>query len=202
MTYAADGFERASLGTNWTKSTSLSTLAITSSSDLGPSGGSGTDNAAWYNGSPFGSNHYSEVVLSANGGGAGDNDGGGPLVRHQSAASTFYTWFVDSVTFAAVFEVTTGSFAQLGASYTWPGATVGDSYRLDATGSTLTPSYKGSALATRSDASIANGAPGVHIYEGPTSPSRLYESWLGGPVSAAAALGAIMPPLNPASRPQ
>jgi hypothetical protein len=37
--------------------------------------------------------------------------------------------------------------------------------RLDATGSTLTPSVNGVAQSTRTDATLTGGSPGIHIYE-------------------------------------
>lgn len=168
MANARDNFNRASLGTNWTLG--LSTVAISGSVDVI---GTGTDSSAWWNANTFGGDHWSQITRKDS------NDGAGAIVRHQSGANTFYAWTANVGTGGVMWEVTAGSFAQLGAGYGGLVTSAGHTIKLDATGSTLTPSIDGVATATRSDASITGGKPGVHC-SGTTSHA---DDWIGGPIS-------------------
>lgn len=168
MTDATDDFNRAALGTNWTQG--MNSIVI-SASTVAKGNTAADENTAWWNANTFASNHYSQIELRA------DADGGGPLVRHQSGANTFYVWASDGAVIT-MFESTAGTFAALGASYAL-NTVVGDVLKLDMTGTTLTPSLNAAAQATRTDASISGGAPGIHCF----STTMSLDNWLGGPIS-------------------
>lgn len=170
MANPSDKFNRASLGTNWTLG--LSTVAISGSVDVV---GTGTDSSAWWNANTFPSDHFSQITRKDS------IDGGGPLVRHQSGANTFYSFSPFSATQANMYEVTAGTFAQLGASYSGLTVSANHTVGLDATGSTLTPYVDGVAVpsGTRSDASITGGAPGVHC----SGSTAHFDNWLAGPIA-------------------
>ena len=169
MTDATDNFNRASIGTDWTMG--FNSIVI-SASTVAKGNTAADENTAWWNANSFGSDQYSQVELRV------DADGGGPLVRHQSAANTFYVFPTGGAT-CTLYEVTAGSFVALGAAYS-NNAGVGTVLKLDATGSTLTPSFDGTALATRTDASITGGAPGLHCF----STTISEDNWLGGPLTS------------------
>lgn len=170
---ATDDFNRAgpAIGASWTLG--INSIVI-SASTVVTGGTLNAENTAWRSLETFGGDHYAECVMSA------DSDGGGPVVRHQSGANTFYVFATGGGATCAMYESTAGTFAQLGADYA-NNAANGNTLRLDATGSTLTPSINGTGLATRSDASITGGAPGIHVF----STAMSFTSWLGGPISAA-----------------
>jgi len=176
MADATDDFERASLGANWT--VSLGAVTIVGSSDV-RGNSAGADSLTRWNANTFNGDHYSEVVVTT-----GDDDGGGPAVRHQSGAVTCYAWMMPTTDIWTMYEITAGSYAVLGANYSIAGSTnTGTTARLSVTGSTLTPSIDGGAQATRTDASITGGGPGIGFFATTVS----FESWLGGPIAAAAA---------------
>jgi len=169
MTDVTDNFNRAgpALGSNWTNG--INSLVISASTIVVGNTGA-AENTAWWNANTFPSDHYSQAVIKA------DVDGGGPLVRHQSGANTFYGCDTDG-TGLQMWEVTAGTFVALGAAYA-NNTSVNDVFKLDATGSTLTPSLNGTPLATRSDSSITGGAPGIHCF----STAMSFDDWLGGPI--------------------
>lgn len=173
MADATDDFNRAGpgLGANWTAG--LDSIVINGSINI--TGGSAADASAWWNANSFGSDQYAEVRK------VNALDGGGGLVRHQSGANTFYAFSSFNASQAIIWEVTAGSFAQLGAAFTGT-YTNTHTVRIDATGSTLTAINDGSSLGTRSDSSITGGAPGVHM----SGSSTRNDDWIGGPISSAA----------------
>lgn len=155
MIDVTDDFNRAAIGTIiWTNG--LGTIVI-SASTVAKAGSAGADCSAWWKAHKFPSDHYAQVELRV------DVDGGGINVRHQSGATTMYA-FLSAASTCSVYEITAGTFAQLGSNYA-NNTVVGDVLKLDATGSTLTPSINGVALATRTDASIIGGAPGISIFD-------------------------------------
>lgn len=173
MTDVTDNFNRAgpALGSNWTNG--INSVVI-SASTVVVGNTAAAENTAWWSANTFPSDHYSQCVVKA------DVDGGGPLVRHQSGATTFYL-FADDSTQCHLYESTAGTFVQLGATYA-NNTAPNDVLKLDATGSTLTPSINGTPLATRSDSSITGGAPGLHCFDTTMS----FDDWLGGPIIDAA----------------
>lgn len=190
MVDVTDDFERAALGGNWTNS--LNSLTISGSSDV--KGNTANDNIARWNANTFAPDHYSEVLVST-----GDADGGGPAVRHQSGAATCYSWQMSAADTLQMYEITAGTFVALGAAYfLGAGSTnAGTLLRLDATGSTFTPSVDGVAQATRSDASITGGGPAIGIF----ATTVAFESWLGGPIVLATVSRLRTPHFGPGKRP-
>lgn len=164
---AFDDANRASLGPNWTLG--LFSIVI-SASTVFKGNSAGNDNSMWWNANNFPSDQYAQVVIKT------DVDGGGPVVRHQSGANTYYVC-ISSGTFVEIFEVTAGSFATLGGSSAVD-TVVNDIIKLDVTGSTLTAFLNGTSIHTRSDASITGGAPGIGIF----STNFTCDDWRAGPV--------------------
>jgi hypothetical protein len=180
MTDVTDNFNRAGpgLGSNWTNG--INSIVI-SASTVVTGNTAAAENTAWWNANAFGSDHYSEDIVRT------DVDGGGPLVRHQSGANTFYVFAYDGGG-CTLYESTAGSFVALGAAYA-TGGLLGHTIRLDATGSTLTPFDNGTPLATRTDSSITGGAPGLHCFNNAIT----FDDWLGGPISSSAGATNLMP---------
>lgn len=170
MVDVTDNFNRAALGSNWTLG--INTVVISASTVIKGNTAS-AEHSAWWNANTFPSDHYSQDVVKL-----ANTDGGGPLVRHQSGANTFYVFLTDG-TACHMYESTAGTFVQVGANYTNTLA-LNDVLKLDVTGSTLTPSINGTPLATRTDSSITGGAPGVHVFSTVVS----FDDWLGGPITA------------------
>lgn len=175
MTDVTDDFNRAgpALGANWTNL--LNTIVIASSTLV--TGGTTDDCASYWSANTFSGDHYSQLVVTTK------DDGGGAAVRMQTGAATYYLWSANNVSVSVLYEVTAGSFAQLGASYS--AISNGTTIKIDATGSTLTPYVAGVAQSTRTDSSITGGYPGMGIF----STTARYDDWLGGPITVAAAAG-------------
>ena len=180
MTDVTDNFNRAgpALGSNWT--TGVSSVVISASTVITCSTGGG-DGTAWWNANAFSGDHYSQIVYKT------DADGGGPTVRYQSGADTFYELYTNNAVLQ-VYEVTAFTYAQLGADYANNPA-VNDVFKLDATGSILTPSLNGTPLATRTDSSITGGAPGIHCFSNVIT----FDDWLGGPIIDVVVATNLMP---------
>lgn len=102
--------------------------------------------------------HYAQVVISA----IALNKYMGPAVRCQAADSNEGYGFEGDTTQCLLFEVNTTTWTQLGSAGTAFSAT--QVIKLDANGTTLTPTKNGVTTGTpgaQTDATYATGAPGV-----------------------------------------
>ena len=104
---------------------------------------------------------------------------GGPVVRCQSGAASFYLAdfsIVGGSYNIAIFKCTAGSFLQIGSTQT--GAATGainDVLKLVITGTTLTPSVNGVNKTTQTDGTFSTGVPGMHLSGSTTTPS--WDNW-------------------------
>lgn len=101
---------------------------------------------------------------------------GGPTVRVQSGAqNNFYGLTVVNATTAMMYKIVNDSWSQLGDTLTGT-FLVTDTFRIEASGSTITAKQNGTTIGERSDATFTGGKTGV-LMEGTTT--RL-DDWAGG----------------------
>ena len=113
--------------------------------------------------------HYAQIGTNTASG--NENEALGPAVRCQAAASNNYYGFYQSAgTANYLFENTGATWTQLG-STGLNGSDAGDTEKLDANGSTLTPTINGSGTGTpgaQTDTTYTTGAPGITWFDSVT----------------------------------
>lgn len=177
MVDVTDDFNRAgpTLGSNWTTLTSTSAINITGSDDaIGTA--NDADSGAYWSANTFEDDQFSQATIAV-----ADDDGCGCLVRVQTGAETMYMLYTND-TVCQYYETTAGSFAQLGADVA-TNTVLGNVFKLRIAGDTLTGSVAGADLATRTDATITSGRPGILIFDNITG----FDDWSGGPIITEAA---------------
>ena len=175
---ASDDFDRANgaLGSNWT---AMSDGAMTISSQAvagGNSGQSGDTRTA----ETYTSDQYSQVQVTST-----QLTGGqwiGPAVRSQNSDLYvgIYFWNGGSPQLR-LYKRTSGSWTQLGSSYSTSGLAAGATLRLTATGSTISFLLNGSPVITVTDTSLTGGAPGIMAYG-----TARADNWAGGNIGGGA----------------
>ena len=176
---ASDDFNRAdgALGSNWT---AMSDGAMTISSQVvagGNSGQSGDTRTA----ETYTSDQYSQVQVTST-----QLTGGqwiGPVVRSQSNSNLYvgiYFWNGGSPQLR-LYKRTSGSWIQLGSSYSIGQLAAGETLRLTATGSTISFLLDGSPVITVTDTSLTGGAPGIMAYG-----TARADNWAGGNIGGGA----------------
>jgi hypothetical protein len=177
---AADDFNRANgaLGGSWT---AMSDGAMAISSQVvtgGNSGQSGGTRTA----ETYASNQYSEVQVTST-----QLTGGqwiGPAVRSQNSGQNLYLgiyfWNSGSPQLR-LYERASGSFTQLGPTYSTGALAAGATLRLTAAGSTISFLLNGSPVITVSDTSLTGGAPGIMAFG-----TAMADNWAGGNVAGGA----------------
>ena len=125
----------------------------------------------WWNANSFNGNHYSQVVLK-------DLSvwGGGPAVRIQSGADSYYWFANDSNNGLKIGKVISGVSSVL--TSTTPKATTNDVLRLEVSGSKLTGKKNGMVVLTATDSTLSGGAPG--IYGSNNDAGQRLDDWEGG----------------------
>jgi hypothetical protein len=177
---ASDDFNRAdgALGSNWT---AMSDGAMTISSQVVAGGNSGlsgdTRTAETYT-----SDQYSQVQVTST-----QLTGGqwiGPAVRSQNSGQNLYLgiyfWNGGSPQLR-LYKRTSGSWTQLGSSYSTSGLAAGATLGLTATGSTISFLLNGSPVITVTDTSLTGGAPGIMAYG-----TARADNWAGGNIGGGA----------------
>ena len=136
---------------------------------------------ARWNADTFNADQYAQVTMAA----VGNGGYYGPAVRiSTSGADTCYYIEVDSSDGSYLFKTVSGSGTQLGS--TAGTAANADVWRLEASGTTITPKKNGSTTGTpgaQTDSSISSGAAGLHAW-GTATGSRM-DDWSGGNLGAA-----------------
>ena len=173
---ASDDFNRAdgALGSNWT---AMSDGAMTISSQVvagGSSGQSGDTRTA----ETYASDQYSQVQVTST-----QLTGGqwiGPAVRAQNSDLYvgIYFWNGGSPQLR-LYKRTSGSWTQLGSSYSTSGLAAGATLGLTATGSTISFLLNGSPVITVTDTSLTGGAPGIMAYG-----TARADNWAGGNIGS------------------
>ena len=134
---------------------------------------------ARWNADTFNADQYAQVTMAA----VGNGGYYGPAVRiSTSGADTCYYIEVDSSDGSYLFKTVSGSGTQLGS--TAGTAANADVWRLEASGTTITPKKNGSTTGTpgaQTDSSISSGAAGLHAW-GTATGSRM-DDWSGGNLS-------------------
>lgn len=118
---------------------------------------------------PFPATHYAQLLFTASPG-AGDYQG--PAVRCQGAATQDYCGYEGANNEALVFENDGATWTQLGSAGS--GFASGNTVRITANGTTLTPLLNGSTTNTpgaQTAATFSGGAPGVCGFNGNATPS-------------------------------
>lgn len=168
----SDSFTRADnadLGANWTPV--VSTLKIVS--NAAQPANTGVDACERYSGVSWTDNQSSEAAITGGGGDAGG--GTGVSVRCASGATTFYRLIFNGDGEWEVGRMVAGVFTSMASGTTTYSA--GAVLKLSAIGTTITSTYNGSQLDSRTDVVIASGSPGVCYSSVTTSPTL--DNWVG-----------------------
>ena len=161
-TGGTDDFNRANggLGTSWA-AISDGALSISSQAVVGTSATAGGIRIA----ETYGSDQSSQIQLTST-----QLSGGqwvGPAVRAQNGGQNtylgIYFWNSGSPQLR-LYKRNTGTWIQLGSSYTSGALAAGTTLQLRATGSTISFLQDGVARITATDTSISGGAPGIMTY--------------------------------------
>jgi hypothetical protein len=158
--------------TNWTTMTGYGDFEAVGG--IAREASAGTPAAMYWDADAFNDNQYSKAVM----GWTVLNYG--VCVRMSPTAATLYDFPCQDDSNAKLYKCIAGSWTQLGADYVITMAD-GGTIQLSVSGTTLTPSVNGVDLATRTDASIASGSPGIRSGNADSQ----YDTWEGGNVSAA-----------------
>lgn len=169
-----DDFNRANnsdLGASWTTVTSEGNLEIIS--NTASTINVMTDDSERYSGVTWTDNQSSEaeITVSATDAGAGL----GVIVRCASAARTYYRIVINSDGEWELLKQVAGTGTALASGTTTYVA--GAVLKLSAIGTTITSTYNGSQIDTRTDSSIASGSPGIALSSNITSGN--IDDWVG-----------------------
>lgn len=116
---------------------------------------------AIWNGRPFSANHYSQFEMQAT-----SLTGGhwvGPTVRNSIDGGNQYVviWFNGS---CQIYKMVAGTYTALGSNVATTFA-IGDTFRLEASGTTITAKKNGATIVSVSDSAVAGpGLPGIAAY--------------------------------------
>jgi hypothetical protein len=177
---ASDDFNRANgaLGGNWT---AMSDGAMSISSQVVAGGNSGQSGAT-RTAETYASSQYSEVQVTST-----QLTGGqwiGPAVRSQNSGQNLYLgiyfWNSGSPQLR-LYERASGSFTQLGSTFSTGALAAGATLRLTAAGSTISFLLNGSPAITVSDTSLTGGAPGIMAFG-----TARADNWAGGNIAGGA----------------
>jgi len=169
-----DNFNRTNAdpeGNDWTTSTGSRDVKISGNTLMMGAGGSGTNALAFFdNAATFANNQYSQMKINTLGQGA-------PAVRVQSGSESAYLLDPTSTTEVSIYILNDGASTVLGAACSGTFA-VSDTFKLTASGSTLTAYQNGTAISgcSRTDSTFTGGNPGVRLY-GATGAA---DDWAGG----------------------
>lgn len=169
--WAADDFERASLGSNWT--TIRGTFAITGNSDLIATTGT-TESGTGYNAVSFAADQISVVVYGISG-----NDWYGPAVRCSSSAAYYYGFYAYSSGNYELFRNFGDTWTTM-ASGDFGTFSVGDSLKLIAKGDSLIAWWNTTrvvGIVYSGADKLTSGRPGVTSYTAASNGG--VESWYG-----------------------
>lgn len=184
MTDRTDNFNRADggLGANWTTRTDGgNTGSLVISTNKVVVNANFQDSVAYWSADSFPDDQYSQAVFTLGGGG---NSGTAGIAVRITTSGTLKYYDI---------ELSTGAFSSGIVYYdgtTWNTLTTttsaanGDLIRFEVTGTTLTAKVNGTTLSTTTDANIASGSPGMHIYD--ENSGTFWDDWLGGPISSGA----------------
>lgn len=167
-----NGTQLSAHGTSWTKNT-------TDDPDIQSNGlcsDSANNQVCHWNADAFSNDQYAQVKLVAVG--TVQDQVVGPAVRVAASAVTGYTYW-HSYNYTSMWKVVDASWTQLG-SGDYDDATVNDVYRLEASGTTITPKKNGTTITpgAQTDSSIASGSAGLHGYIDGTA--FRVDDWQGG----------------------
>lgn len=188
---ATDDFNRANenpLGNGvWTTSNGQVAWQIQTSTAT-PTDVAVTNDGSYYSGIAWPNDQYSQAKLTVSSSAGGDQ-GVGLLARQKSTSNTFYALVTDHAAASNVnlIKFVGGAGAILNTTtHPW---TDGDTWRLEVQGTTLRAIRNTSTITTTTDASIANGSPGIFLSTAVTSASL--DDWEGGDFATGA--GSIAP---------
>lgn len=175
---ASDNFT----GTNGTALTTYDANWILNAGDfsiqtnaLAANGATGTTECAARYAGTYPNDHFAEAALSAVAAVANARIGVAVRCATDASANYYGLYYDHDAGETYLFKVVAGAWTQLGASFT-AGLSVGDTLRLDVTGTTLTYLLNGVSQGTRSDSDLSSGSPGV-AGKGLTTGHRL-DDWL------------------------
>ncbi|MCL5884898.1 MAG: host specificity factor TipJ family phage tail protein [Deltaproteobacteria bacterium] len=173
---ASDGFDRSSLGANWTQQPGDSgTVVATGSAYCAASGN--PDAFAYWNASSFGNDQLVQVKIQNISNWADD---AGPAVRMSDSANTCYRFvWLPGTNRWNLERVSSGSITNLNYA-TSPTPQNGDIVRITAIGTSIKGYVNGQLVCQATDANIASGQPGIYVGDSTTYLDDWYASEIGG----------------------
>lgn len=149
----------ADLGANWTVVTSDNPMMRSADVAIVLTGGEANDAAEYYSGVTWTANQSSEAKIVGQTG-VGGGAGYGVTVRNASAARTYYRLVINADGQWELGYRSAGTYNFLASGTTTYSA--GAVLKLSAIGTTITSTYNGSQIDSRTDSNIpASGSPGV-----------------------------------------
>ncbi|HEX5192329.1 MAG TPA: alpha/beta hydrolase-fold protein [Solirubrobacteraceae bacterium] len=184
----ADDFNRADandLGAGWT-AMGDGGLAIKSQQVIGTAAAAYAGDIRTAAGESYGSDQYSQIVLTANSVGIGTGGGGGewvgPSVRSQNGGQDTYLgmyFYNGGSPQLRLYVRNGGTWTQLGGNVSSGVLPAGTQLTLTAVGSRISLAENGVAQITVTDTTLTGGAPGIMTYDAATA-----DTWSGGNADA------------------
>ena len=180
--YAAsvsDNFNRVNgaLGSNW--STVAGTTAPAIANNVLQAGTAGRVNSAFWSGSSFGSDQFSQAIMPSS---SGTQFGPGVAVR-LAGSRGYFLWYGNSANTVSLWRMDSAtSWTQLRASSALT-ISASDVWKVQVVGSTLSGYQNGNLVVQVTDGTYASGSPGVWLYY---SANRI-DNWSGGDVTTGTA---------------
>ena len=184
---ATDNFDRADLGSNWTK---ISTDDCSIESNKVRTGVN-VESAIRWSAEGVPDNQYSSVVMLTSD--MSSYTMFGPVVRAQVSGFSGYAFRREGDFIYRMYKIVSGSWTQLGSVFYNPSEVSGDVLRLEIVGSTLKAFINGVLKRTASDSTYASGSPGIYIYQVGTSPVFYGDDWEGGAIKSRTMLPSFKP---------
>lgn len=177
----SDDFNRAdgALGSNWTtmsgtQAPQIASDELTASSDAVP-------NAAYWSANTFSNSQFAQASMPSV---PGANFGPGIGVRFANSRG-YFLWYGNSSDTVSIWRMDNpGSWTQIAASGSLT-ITNTDVWRIEAVGNTITGYQNGNQVVQVTDATYANGSPGVWLFH----TANQIDDWSGGDVTTQYSVG-------------
>lgn len=139
-----------------------------------------SDCASTWNADTFSDDQHCEIVAAATLTG-GDETYIGASVRSdgldENSTGTVYNFWCDGGTNTRLNKYVAGAFTQLDDNDATT-CTSGDSFVMDATGTSITVTKNGSLILSATDTDITSGSPGIYLYSFSGVPGGIAASWI------------------------
>lgn len=178
-----NGTAITSYSANWTLNSGnfqINTNAISPNSNNNECG-------AHWNADAFNADQYAQLTLTA----LTSAVQIGPGVRMHASADTYYGFYTDGVAYTQVVKMVGGTWTSLAES--GPHGSVGQVWRIEVSGTTITPIVNGSthAMGAVTDSSISSGSAGIIGFH--TGTGTRGDDWEGGNLGGTPPPTAVLP---------